>query len=303
MRLGVLLVVLASATAVAQPTPETPGGKLFEEGRELAKQGKYAEACDRFEKSYALDAGVGTELNLADCQEHLGHVAMAWRMFDEAAQRLAAEPVRQKFARDRADALVGKLGTVVVKLADPNAAGISVAIARRGVKPAAEITERVDPGAVDVVVTRPGKPTIEKSQSVAAGATIVFDLGDAKPPPVVTVAREERRRSRVVVSYAVAGIGAGVFLGGVLLGLVAKSQYTDATKDCPVIGGKVTCDTAHFNDAQSAGTLADVGTVIGSVGLAAVVGGAVVFLTAPKDFVVTPMASGQTAGVAISGTF
>jgi len=303
MRLGVLLV-LASATAVAQPTPETPGGKLFEEGRELAKQGKYAEACDKFEKSYALDAGVGTELNLADCQEHLGHVAMAWRMFDEAAQRLAAEPVRQKFARDRADALVGKLGTAVVKLADPSVAGISVTIARRGVKPAAEISERVDPGTVDVAVTVPGKPTIEQTQSVAAGGTIIFDLSDTKPPPPVgTVAREQRRHSRVVASYAIAGVGAGVFLGGVILGFVAKSQYTDATKDCPVIGGKVTCDAAHFNDAQSAGTLADIGTVIGSVGLAAVVGGAVLFLTAPKDVVVTPMASGQTAGVAISGTF
>ena len=192
----VLLVVVASASVLTAPVAaqpaETPGGKLFEEGRELAKQNKFAEACDKFEKSYALDAGVGTELNLADCQEHLGHFAAAWRMFDEAAQRLAPEPVRQKFARDRADVLATKLGTVTVKLADPNVAGISVTIGGRGVKPQAEITERVDPGTIAVKITIAGKPPVEKSQSVAAGGTIIFDMGgEVSAPP-----HEEPAQSR-----------------------------------------------------------------------------------------------------------
>jgi hypothetical protein len=309
MRTLVLVVVgFASATAMAQPAP-SEGGKLFEEGRELAKGGKFAEACDKFEKSYALDPGVGTELNMADCQEHLQHFATAWRMFDEAAQRLASEPARQKFARDRADAIAIRLGTVVVKVADANAAGTTVTIAGRVVKPAPEITEHVDPGLIAVKVTRADKPALEKSQSVAAGGTITIELGDGTgsssgPSGPEHVGVEERRHSRVILSYGVAGVGAGVFLGGVIIGLVAKSKYSTATKNCMTdASGTLRCDQMHFDDAQSAGNLADVGTIVGSIGLAAVVGGAVLYLTAPKDFVVTPMASGQTAGVAISGKF
>src|SRR5262249_4808571 len=159
MRGLAIVIVLSSAVAHAQEA--TPGAKLFEEGRELSKQNKWAEACDKFEKSYAYDNGVGTELNLADCQEHLGHFAAAWRMFGGASHRLASEPARQKFARERAASLVEKTATAIVKLGDA-ATGTSVTIAGRGVKPAAEITEKVDPGNIAVHVVMPGKPAYDK---------------------------------------------------------------------------------------------------------------------------------------------
>src|SRR5450432_4672872 len=92
-----------TATAVAQPNepagPPNAGSKLFDEGRDLAKAGNYAEACAKFEQSYALDNGVGTELNLADCKERLGHYYFAWTLFDEAARRSSDNPARAKFAR------------------------------------------------------------------------------------------------------------------------------------------------------------------------------------------------------------
>ena len=39
------------------------------------------------------------------------------------------------------------------------------------------------------------------------------------------------------------------------------------------------------------------------IGIAAIAAGVVVYVTAPKDLVVSPMASNQTAGLAISGRF
>src|SRR5882672_5439773 len=133
------VVVLASSLVLAQPVPESPpgGGKLFDEGRELAKQGKYAEACDKFTQSYALDPAVGTELNLADCHEHLGHVAKAWHMFDDAAiqSEKTTNAARAKFARERADALIGKLATIVIPLGAGNVAGATVTINKQTVKP------------------------------------------------------------------------------------------------------------------------------------------------------------------------
>jgi hypothetical protein len=305
---GLTLVVIAMTSAVAY-AQETPAGtKLFEEGRDLAKQSRWAEACDKFEKSYALDNGVGTELNLADCQEHLGHYAAAWRMFDEASHRLSSEPARQKFAHERAEALVEKLATAVVKIGDPIAAGTSVTIAGRAVKPAAEITEKVDPGSVVVHVVIPGKPTFENTQSAAAGATVIFEVGapatattttTETPPPAVTTSVERRRHSRVVAAYAIGGLGVVAFGTSIGLATKAKSDWDKAIAGCT----NNVCDVPHFNAAHDAGHLADIGTVVGTVGLAAIVTGAIVFFTAPKDFVVTASANGQSGGVAISGTF
>ena len=304
---GTLLVVVAMAAPVA--AEPTEGAKLFDEGRDLAKQNRFAEACDKFDKSYALDNGVGTELNLADCHEHLGHYAAAYRLFDDAASRLAGDN-RQKFARDRADALVAKLATAVVKLADPDASGISVTIAGRAVKPVAEISERVDPGTIAVHVTIPGKPAFDKSLSAAAGATVVFDTRVEKAaepirpkvaPAISTTSH--RDPNRVTIAYTIGGIGVAAIAGGVVLGLYARSTYNDAVGRCTKTASGIFCDPADYSVTHTAGTYADVGTVIGAVGVAMVGGAVITYLTAPREIVVTPTASDTSAGVSISGRF
>ncbi|HEU4616168.1 MAG TPA: hypothetical protein VFS15_28920, partial [Kofleriaceae bacterium] len=83
------LVCGLTATAAAQPgdgaapddaatddaAPPKESTRLFEEGRALAKQGKYEQACATFSRSLELERAPGTLLNLADCHEHLGHLA------------------------------------------------------------------------------------------------------------------------------------------------------------------------------------------------------------------------------------
>jgi hypothetical protein len=59
--LPALTLVLVAGVAFAQPSPQAT--KLFDEGRELAKQQKWADACDRFAQSLALDPAPGTKLN------------------------------------------------------------------------------------------------------------------------------------------------------------------------------------------------------------------------------------------------
>lgn len=307
MRLAAFALLALVRVAAAQTPSE--GAKLFEQGRELAKQNKYSEACAKFEQSYALDNGVGTELNLADCHEHLGHIAQAWRMFDDAAQRSADNPSRQKFAKDRADALAPKLATAVVNVPDPDVAGLSITIAGRAVKASTIITERVDPGAIAVHAATPTRTLFDATKDAAAGATVIFDLPRApslvehheEPAPVLT-----RRHSRVVWSYAVGGAGAATLVGGIAVGLVARGNYNDAVdpkNGCVTTSSGLSCPAAQRQKALDAGSLADVGTVLGAVGVAALVTGIVLYATAPKDLAVTPMASNQSAGVAISGRF
>ena len=104
---------------LAQPTPDqaAQAKQLFEEGRKEAAGGQYDQACDSFNKSFALDPAVGTELNIGDCEEKLGHIEVAWHMLDDAAKR-DNDADRIKYARGRAATLAPKLAAIIIKVPD-----------------------------------------------------------------------------------------------------------------------------------------------------------------------------------------
>jgi len=296
-----------SAIAVAQPNepPEPPnaGSKLFDEGRELAKAGNYADACAKFEQSYTLDNGVGTELNLADCKERLGHYYFAWTLFDEASRRSTDNAARAKFARDRADALTGKLATAVINVAAP--AGVTVTIDGRIVKSGAVITERVDAGTI-VVHAAAGKTTLlDSTKTVTPGATVTFNV----PAPAVETrstsgTTDHRRHKRLILAYSIGGVGIATLGVGIVVGLAANSAFNRDTAGCMTAAdGSKVCDVHSQTLAIQDGQLADKGTIVSVIGLAAIAAGVTLYVTAPKDLVVSPMASNQTAGLAISGRF
>ena len=172
---SVLVLMVTTSVASAQPDPQ--GAKLFDEGRALAKAGKYAEACAKFSASLAIDPAIGTQLNYADCNEKLDHNADAWRLFDGAADaEKITNPERAKYARGRADALLPKLGVVIVKLATPDAPMLAVSIGGRTVKPAPVIKEIVDPGQVSITVTAKGTAPFQVNEKVSAGTTATIDV-------------------------------------------------------------------------------------------------------------------------------
>jgi hypothetical protein len=294
----VILLMLSVATAQAQEPTE--GARLFEEGRVFAKQGNWAEACDRFTRSYATDPAAGTDLNLGDCHEHLGHLAEAWRHFDAAVAKFeVAKDDRAKFARERRDALVAKLGIVMIRLADPT---VHVTVGGRDEVSAAEMSVHVDPGTIEV---RAGAVT--HSVQVTAGGTAVVEIPNAAGEmPHIEEPRTERRRDRVYISYAIGGIGAAATIAGVLIGVAAKNQY-DAqfdTMHCTKSSGAPICDDIGFQKTSSAITNANVGTGIGAFGVVAVGTAAVLYFTAPRSpVVITPTASAQAAGLVVTGSF
>jgi tetratricopeptide (TPR) repeat protein len=310
--LGLLLVL--EAVAAAQPTPDqaVQAKQLWEGGRKLAAAGKYQEACDEFTKSYALDPAIGTELNLADCQEHLGHLAIAWHLFDDGAKK-DSDADRAKYARGRVDALTGKLATAVVKVPDATTVGLVLKVGGQLVPPAAEVQTMVDPGSVQVELDVPGRPPQTRTQPATAGETVTFDF--AAPPPAVapsteepavttTVSVEKRRHSRVLLAEGLVAGGGALILTSTGVALYAKSQYDDEVGPGKPCDSTVHCtDQAAISKVNHARHIADAATVIGLVGLAAAVAGGVVWATAPKEFVVAPAASAQGAGITLSGTF
>jgi tetratricopeptide (TPR) repeat protein len=292
---------------------QTPGGsdadKLFEQGRALAKAGKYAEACDAFQHSFDLDHATGTELNLGDCHEQQGHWRRAWELYTAAAEDFerAGNAARSKFAHDRADAVASRLATIVVDVPQPQPKGLAITIAGRVVQPRPEIRELVNPGAVEITASAPDRTGFVTMKQAAGGQTVTVNLpvlaevAVAATGPGPTV----RRRSRVDLAWGLAGVSGASAIAGVAFTLVGRSHYNDAADGmhCMKVSGGVSCDTTGTNLIHDAQRLADYGTgfaiACGVLGASA----AVVYLTAPRDTVVTPTATAQSVGVSVSGRF
>src|SRR3954471_22884098 len=103
---------MVAVPARAEPIDKRRADKLFSEGLALLKAGKPAAACPKFEESDALDPALGTEFDLADCEEQLGKLAKAYSTFRrvEIGADKAGKAERQKQAHDRAEALLPKIG-------------------------------------------------------------------------------------------------------------------------------------------------------------------------------------------------
>jgi tetratricopeptide (TPR) repeat protein len=307
----VLAVVVLGATAGAQ-TPDPAGARLFEEGRALAKQRRYKEACAKFEESLALDPAIGTQLNYADCHEKLGQNAEAWRIFDAAADaEEITNPSRAKFARGRADAILPKVGVIVLDVATPAAPGLAITIGGRSIKAAAVIREIVDPGSIEITARAASGSPFQATETVTAGHTITLAI-PAFPDPTsgdrsstASDAVTVRRRSRVYIAYGVGAAGALSLASSIIVGLAANDDYQAQIENgnCQDTGPTTTCTREGVDAQNRARSLATVGTVLGVGGLALIAGGAVLFFTAPRDLGITPTVTSQSAGVSVVGIF
>jgi len=299
-RLVLALAMMVAVTQIAVAAPgESEAGAMFQEARELAKQGRFAEACQLFAKSYERDPALGTAVNLADCLEREGKLRRAWELFDTVARNSQNVQSRAKLARQRADALAARLATVVVTMHEPRPAGLAVRIGEREVAPAAEIRDMIEPRDIEVVATAPGWPTYRTTLHAMAGSTVTADI------PAFARTGGGRRRSRV---YLAAGIGAAGLVGLAAAGgfaLSAKQTYDGAfPDDCMHTPGGAVCNIAGRAATDRAGRRADIATglSIGGAVLAAV--GVAVYLTAPSETVqVAPLAGARELGIGVVGHF
>src|ERR1700722_11823966 len=116
------LVVASAAIAGGARAQETAAAEtLFNDGRALLAQGRYAEACAKLTESERLDAAVGTLLNLGDCYEKMGRIATAWAVFRQAAGMALTgkQPARQKIADGRVAALEPKIPKLALVVTHP----------------------------------------------------------------------------------------------------------------------------------------------------------------------------------------
>jgi hypothetical protein len=329
--LSLLFLLALAVPARAAERDEAGARVLFGEGRKLADDGHYAEACLKFEESLRLDPGVGTSFNLADCQEHLGRTATAWTRFLEvaAATKREGQLERARVAQARADALEPKLARWVLTVSAP-APGLVVARDGLAVGAAAwGVAVPVDPGPHRVEATAPDRQSWSREITVPDGPStteVSVPALEALPPPAIVAAppgpasrgapaslveapatQPTRWPPRASVAMGVLGMGA--LAAGAYFGLQARSENDQAKKVCDPFCPSVADKTRHdalVDDARRDQTLA---IVSASVGAAVLLTGAYVWwhrdrATARPPVTPAPMQlAGGALGVHLEGAW
>ncbi len=327
-RRAVAVAVVAAALAASAPASAEPSVAdkaaaegLFEQGRNLMREGKYADACPKFVESQRLDPGVGTLLFLGECYERTGRLASAWATFGEArsAARIAGDSKRDALAQQRYEKLDALVPRVIVKVNE--VPGLVVTI---GDTPLAKGTWGaplpVDPGDETLHAHAPGYRDATIALHVERGETKTIEVAPLEklvaptdpppngngttpphvdPPPIPEPAPV--RPWQRPVGAAVLGVGAAGIVAGAIFGAFAFSTWADARDACPANrcssqDGIDASDRAHLWGNLSTGFF-----VAGGVLAAA---GAVMLFTAPKRHVALALTPrGDGALFALSGAF
>ncbi len=171
-RLALVVLLIASRARADEATATA----AYKQAEELAKQGKWADACPLYEASYHADPKLGALLHAADCWEKAGHTATAWAEFNDAIELAnKAHDPREDLARRRASALEPKLAKL--HLAPPKQLIPGLTVKRDGV----DITVLVgtdiplDPGDHVILESAPGDQDFTKTISISTG-TVAFEL-------------------------------------------------------------------------------------------------------------------------------
>ena len=275
---------------------------LFNEAKKLIADGKWAEACPKLEESQKLDPGIGTQYNLANCYEHTGRAASAWAAFLNVAgeAKAAGQAAREKVARERATVLEARLAKLVITVRATDATQLKVTRdtleVGRGQWGAAI---PIDAGDHRIVASAPGKKTWEKTVRVPVdGVTVSVEVPSLQDDPNASTLAERGlmttrpldgheetpsdehpgRTQRIggIVAGAVGIVGLGV---GTAFGLMSRGKKNDSEAHC---NADNRCDETGLglrDDALNYGTYSTIAFVAGG---AALVGGIILFATAPK---------------------
>lgn len=296
-RISLFLLTLGSWLAGWPSTARADDGALaealFRQGQLLVNEGQVDEACLKFEESQRIDPSTGTLLNLADCHEKQGKLAMAWNEYSAAvlAARRDQRADRVSFAQERILAIEPKLSKLTILLPSSHEVeGLQIELDKTKVGRAAlGMPLPIDSGAHILVVRAPGKQTWQSSFNVEPGPSEVLipKLVNQAEPPVAfpaspgsevvdqagSAGATQRTIAYVVGGLGVVGVGIGVGFGIVALDKFGQSNHQGCDgNDCDETGSKLR------NEARDAGDIATIAMISGGALLASAV---VIYFTAP----------------------
>lgn len=323
---SVLALAATAGLAAAQPDDvaqkKAAAEAAFRQGKALIDSDT-AGACAAFKQSMELDPQFGTQYNLALCYNKLGKLASAWGELTELAAK-DTNAGRKADAAARAKALEPRLMRLLIVIKD-RTPGMKVMLGESDVTAFMGVPTPVDPGMSKLTASAPGYESWSSDISVSGeGSTTNVEVPPLvklpDPPPDLAPDRvdpitapvppkpdPDPGKTRRLLGLALTGAGVAGLGAGVFFGLGAKSAYADADEEC---GGDVgdcrgNAEVAA-SDIDSARTKAMMSNLGFGIGAAAIVGGVVLYLTAPpklEDTSITPAVGDGTAGVVVTGRF
>ena len=320
--LVVVAILCVSAVAHAQSN-KAAAAAAFDHAKELQTAGKIEEACGEFARSQQLDPQLGTQYNLALCYEKLGKLASAYVELDELAAR-DTNAKRKADAKKRKAKLEPRLTRLLLVVNNP-APQLTVKRGDEDITMLVGVTTPVDPGVYVFRAEAPGHTAWEQQVDLTAeGATITVEIpalpeassDDATPdePPVDDEARplpdapagEKSGGGRKILGLSIAGVGAIATGVGVFFGVQASSLKGEAEDACngslDPCSGDITLAQSKIDDARGKANLSN---VLVGVGLAAVAGGIILWVTAPdgesRETALVPVVGADGFGLALDG--
>jgi tetratricopeptide (TPR) repeat protein len=317
-------VVVACLIARTAWADGTPADEAFKKGRDLLKAGRYAEACEQFEQSQALDPALGTLFNIAQCDEHIGKLASAMAAYREVVSR-DTKAERRETANDMASKLATRVPKLVVKVPG-DAKHVTITLDNKHViQPNTPV--ELDNGQHSIDVRADGMKEfsqtatiVEEGKTVTVTARLEPGTGktetdakpdgkkkpDAPPKPTGSETDETPRSSRKTWAIGAMAAGGAALVTGVVYGALASSKWKDAKAVC---GGTTCTSQADADRASALGdqarSKANVSTVLFAAGGVIAAVGVVLWVTAPSEHAVAVSARASSDGGALvlSGRF
>ncbi len=295
LTVAMVLTAAAGIPATAHAAPAANDATaLFLKGRKAVEQGNYKEAIEDLRASYASLPSPNTLLLIAHAERGLGNRVRAMKLYEqveqEASSKVAAGEKRYEVtvveARKESGNLAKDLGIVVIRITRAPEGltvklnGTLIELARQGDTAAAEKVW-VEPGELAVHVEADGK-SFDAKEAInrESKKELTFDFvkntgGDVAPAPVVAPTPEpaldegKKGGSIPMATWIAGGVGVAGLATFAIFGAMAKSKYDDLQSCAP------RCDESHRDTADSGKsqqTIANIGLVVGGLGLATAAG-------------------------------
>jgi hypothetical protein len=316
VRFTVILVVLFSTWAGAARAQSATAEALFRAGREASARGDFEQGCSLFREADRIEPSVGTELNIAVCEERAGRLTRAMQMFRAVAELLPAHDERSRLASARARALEARVAHIVLRAATPLPAGSRILLDGQPLGMVIlGVPMPVDPGGHSLQVSSPGRVplrievTVDEGDHqvvlVSPGAVISSPPSKQERSPRITsqgALRPSRRRTepqplagRATLTALAFGTAAAAFVVSAVSGIAVLREKATMQSECSANGA---CSRAGVDAAGRGESLAVVSTATFIGGLATGALGGWLLYTSSKS--ASP--KGATSAVQVSLT-
>jgi len=319
LALAAALALGTSTLRAASEADVTLAEALFQDGKKLMSEGKYAEACPKLAESQRLDPGGGTLLALGLCHEGEGKIATAWGELNEALAVALRDKndLRVKTARDHIATIEPKLPHVTIDVPEVDRVdGFALTLDGEPLAEAAwGAALPIDPGQHVLRAKAPKKSEWTTMIDVPLGASrsvSVAPLVDAPNEASLPTPSDDGSTKRTI-GFLVGGVSLVALGLGSYFGVRAFSKRHQSNDLCPA-DDQCTPEGKSLNDeAKSAATAS---TIFFGVGIAGAAVATWLVVTSPRGasepsdasasptaLRVTPIVGPGAAAISIGGAF